>query len=72
LRVSREHLDYVVVQAIVELALKRPRKLAVLDFAGTEKEDVGMDFHAFRLKTNLHFDAIDRGGSVSTPAPARG
>ncbi len=23
-----------------------------------------MDFHAFRLKTNLHFDAIDRGGSA--------
>jgi hypothetical protein len=44
--------------------LKRPRKLAVFDFARTEKEDVGVDFRAFRLKADPYLDAIGRGGSA--------
>ncbi len=41
LRVAGEHLDHIVVQAVVELALKRPGKLRLLDFARQQQKLVG-------------------------------
>src|SRR5271154_915280 len=43
LRIAREHLDDVVVQTVVELALKGPGELRVLQVARLQGVDVGVD-----------------------------
>ena len=58
LRVACEHLDHVVVQAVVELPLKCPGKLRVFDFARLQEKLVGVHFHSRGLEANLDGDAV--------------
>jgi hypothetical protein len=58
LRIAGKHLDDVIVQAIVKLALKRPRELLVFNFARPEKKLIGMDLDALGLEADFDFDAL--------------
>ncbi len=58
LRIPGEHLDYVVVQAIVELTLKGPGELRIFDLARTEQKDVRVNFGVLGLEANLNLDAF--------------
>jgi hypothetical protein len=58
LRIAREHFDDVVVEAVVELALKGPGKLLVLDFARAQQENVSVDLDALGLEVDEDFDAV--------------
>src|SRR5258708_35407919 len=65
LRIAREHLDYEIVETIVELLLKHPGKLPAFDFARAEKKNVRVDFRLGWRVTDDHFDAF-RGGARIT------
>jgi hypothetical protein len=53
-----EHLDEVIVQGIVELALKAPLELRVIQIAGVKIEVVGVDGNAFVLKLDDDFNSL--------------
>jgi len=61
LRISREHLDHEIVQAIVELLLQSPGKLRLLDFARTQQKNIGVHKRLRGKISNLDFDAFGRG-----------
>src|SRR5712691_8893749 len=60
LRIAREHLDDVVVQAVVKLLLQHPRKLLVLDLPRAKKEEILVDRRRFRLEPDSHLNAFGR------------
>jgi hypothetical protein len=51
-----KHLDEVVVQAIVELALQMPRELGMLKVAGMNWQHVSVDRNGRVLEVDQHFD----------------
>ncbi len=64
LRGADEHLDEVVVQAIVELALERPFKLGIVEIARMEFEVVSMDWRIGEPGPDDHFDRFAFDASV--------
>src|SRR6202021_1899731 len=55
LRIASEHFDHVVVQAVVEMLLKSPRELRMLDLARAKLNRVFVDFRLRGLEANEHF-----------------
>ena len=60
LRIPREHLDDVVVEAVVELFLERPCKLRMLDLARPEKKAVWFQGRRFRKVMDFDNDPFGR------------
>ena len=58
LRIAGKHLNHVIVQAVVKLALECPWKLFIFNFAGLEQKLVGVHLDTRGLKPDLDFDAI--------------
>jgi hypothetical protein len=56
LRGADEHLDEVVVHAVVEVALKGPGELAVLDIAGVDRGVVGVQAEGGVLHSDDELD----------------
>ena len=63
LGIAREHLDDVVVKAVVELPLKRPGKLRMLDFARAKLKEVRVNLGLRGFEADLDFDAVGSGMS---------
>jgi hypothetical protein len=60
-RCADEHFDEVVVQAIVELALKCPRKLGVIEIPRMQIEVISVHWnsHIFRIDDELNSVAMN-------------
>ena len=52
MRRADEHFDHVVVQAVVELPLKSPLELRMIEVAGMKFEQIGMHRHRRILEVN--------------------
>jgi hypothetical protein len=61
LRSAYEHLDEVVVQCVVELALKTPFELRVVEVAGMEIEIIGVHRNRGVFEFDDYFNAIALG-----------
>jgi hypothetical protein len=58
LGIAREHFNDEIVEAVVQLLLKRPGKLSVFDFARTEQKDVDGHSRLGSDLTDFNFDAL--------------
>src|ERR1035437_339555 len=56
LRSANEHLDEIVVQGVIELALKMPGELGMIEIAGMNWEYVGVNWDGRVLQINQNFD----------------
>src|SRR5271166_3015838 len=56
--IAGKHLHDEIVQAIVKLLLKNPRKLLALNFAGAQQKHIGMHLRLGGRILNHHFDAL--------------
>jgi hypothetical protein len=61
LRSADEHFDEVIVQGIVELALKAPFKLSIVEVAGMHIKIISVHRHGWIFELNNHFHAISLG-----------
>ena len=61
-----EHLDHIVVQTVVELALKFPLELRMIEITGMKFEVIGMDRYRWVLEVNDYFYpfAFRAGGKI--------
>src|SRR6185369_5675169 len=57
LRSQREHLDDVVMQAVVKITLQGPGELRVLDVPGVDRSVVGMQAEIAILQLNYQLDS---------------
>ena len=64
LGIARKHLDDKIMQTIVELLLKNPRKLAAFDLTWPEQKDIGMYLRVGRRVPDFHLDALRSGAGV--------
>ena len=64
LRSAREHLDQIVVYAIVKLPLESPVKLGMVQISGMHLEIVSVNRNRRVLKPNDHLHAIAAGLGV--------
>ncbi len=58
LRSADEHFDEVIVQGIVELALKAPFKLSIVEIARVHIKIIGVHRHGWIFELNNYFHAI--------------
>ncbi len=56
LRSAGKHFDEIVVQSVVDLALKMPCELRMIEVAGVDRKHVGMNGHWRVLEVDEHFD----------------
>jgi hypothetical protein len=63
LGIAGEHLDDVIVQAIVELLLERPWKLSIFYFARMKLESVVVHFGVCGFVADFNFHALSGGTS---------
>ena len=56
LRGAGKHFDEIVVQAVVELALKMPGELGMIEVAGMNREHVGVNRDGRVLQIDQNFD----------------
>src|ERR1700738_2615644 len=61
LRSADEHFDEVIVQGIVELALKAPFKLSIVEVAGMHIKIISVHRHGWIFELNNYFHAISFG-----------
>ena len=58
LRITSKHLDYVIVQAIVKLALEGPLKLRMIQVARMQIEIIGVDWDIGILELDDDLDSV--------------
>src|SRR6202041_156035 len=56
LRGANKHFDEIVVQPVVDLALKMPRELRIIEIAGVNGKHVGVNRHGRVLQVDEHFN----------------
>ena len=56
LRGAGKHFDEIVVQCVVELVLKMPRELGMIEVAGMNREDVGVNRDGGALQIDQNFN----------------
>ena len=55
LRRANKHFNEIVVQAVVELALKMPGELGMIEIAGMDRKHVGVNWDRRVLQIDQHF-----------------
>jgi hypothetical protein len=56
LRSARKHFDEIVVQSVIELALKMPGELGMIEVAGMNRQHVGVNGDGRVLQIDQNFD----------------